>query len=382
VLLPAAWSSHPPAGSALSGAPLVARLISLLSRPAPDGLVSLELSAVSAAYVADQMTCHIPYKLGVDPSGERLFEIGGRNRGLSQAAREQQDTPDASSNGPAAAASSPHPPSSPPAPSSLNFFGSRSKSIPSPLSTKPNKANKQPSPSRLPAAAAANGLIDEGVDPFEFVSALLTLHALFSKVDHLRVNGRHWPAPPPPPDDGAKEYAPPASEPRVDLSLFSNVSVLEVDCVPPERVANLPSLAPRLRLLKFSRCGIFDAPALFGSTPFPALTHFKASSCALDELSGLASSPPPLALLSNLQSLNLSDNNLLSHETALAGLSSLSSLSRLDLSFNALSSMAGCNALLGNVKMLFLTGNRLTSAEGVDRLYSLELLALDNNAIE
>ena len=231
-------------------------------------------------------------------------------------------------------------------------------------------------------------------DPLEFVSALLTLHALLSEVQHLKINGRHWPSPSLESlDDTSSTYAPPLQDPLVDLTIFSGVTILEIDCVPPERVTNLPKLSAELRLLKFSRCGIFDLSAIFGgssssSSPiYPKLTHFKAASCSIDELSGLSPSPssslpPPISLLTGLQSLNLSGNNLLKYETALAGLASLVQLVRVDLSFNAISSMDNAFTLLGNVKMLILTGNRLSSAKGIDRLYSLEYLALDNNCIE
>lgn len=38
--------------------------------------------------------------------------------------------------------------------------------------------------------------------------------------------------------------------------------------------------------------------------------------------------------------------------------------------------------LLGNLKVLLLSGNRIASAQGLDRLYSLERLSLDRNNIQ
>ena len=44
--------------------------------------------------------------------------------------------------------------------------------------------------------------------------------------------------------------------------------------------------------------------------------------------------------------------------------------------------MDGAFLLLGNIRTLVLTGNRISSAGGLDRMYSLERLSLDNNQIE
>jgi Leucine-rich repeat (LRR) protein len=37
---------------------------------------------------------------------------------------------------------------------------------------------------------------------------------------------------------------------------------------------------------------------------------------------------------------------------------------------------------IGNVKELILSGNEITSAQGLDRLFSLEILSLDENKIQ
>ena len=46
-----------------------------------------------------------------------------------------------------------------------------------------------------------------------------------------------------------------------------------------------------------------------------------------------------------------------------------------------MSSMENAFLMLGNIKTLILSGNKLTSCNGLDRLYSLERLALDRNQI-
>mmetsp|Transcript_11812 Transcript_11812/g.19616 ORF Transcript_11812/g.19616 Transcript_11812/m.19616 type:complete len:1017 (-) Transcript_11812:52-3102(-) len=94
------------------------------------------------------------------------------------------------------------------------------------------------------------------------------------------------------------------------------------------------------------------------------------------------SCPPPLSRLPNLISLSLARNEIRTVKTALAGLSSLSNLSRLDLSFNRLRTMKGANQMLGNIKTLILTGNSLQNVSGLDKLYSLETLLLDQNQFE
>jgi len=364
------WAATATQSSVHAGPSLIQSLITVLSAPAtPNQLCSLEISAVSASYIYSQFVAHIPFKLNIIPTEEQLFNIAGKN-------------PDSVPAATAAATATA---------SSINLFGKRSLSTPhSPSAQRRAQRSAQRSAqhsaqSQKPLEQAAHNLIDASVDPLEFVSALLTLFNLLSLVDHLKINGRHWPSPSPESLDDTSEYLPPLpSSPTFSLSIFPKTSILEIDCVPPENVLDLPSLAPTLRLLKFSRCGIFDLSAIIGDVTYPILTHFKAASCAIDELSNLNPPPPlhpPFKALAALVSLNLSGNNLLLHTTALAGLSSLCLLERLDLSFNAIMSMDSAHTLLGNVKVLILTGNRLTTAKGLDRLYSLEYLALDNNNI-
>jgi len=162
----------------LKGAALVDKLISDLrdSRQSNNKgrLVSIELSAVSAAYILRQFTAHIPYKINLDPSQERLIEIGGINAPCAPSPPPAVDVPD--SPGATAdaeefdlTASNLGVSSSLASNSSLNFFGRRTKS-----------SNPSTDPPAAPSAkeAAAHGLIEEEVDPLEFVSALLTLQGV------------------------------------------------------------------------------------------------------------------------------------------------------------------------------------------------------------
>ena len=88
------------------------------------------------------------------------------------------------------------------------------------------------------------------------MSALLTLHELLKSVQHLRLTGKHWPKrdrddTPSSANDNSTPVAPTELDPIVDLSLFPNVSILEIEAVPPEALRNLSVVFPKLRLLKF-----------------------------------------------------------------------------------------------------------------------------------
>jgi len=138
---------------------------------------------------------------------------------------------------------------------------------------------------------------------------------------------------------------------------------------------------------------------------YTLLSHLKLSHCVIGEISGLSGvssnddqefqsridekickrkrpRPPPLSRMPNLESLCLSHNEIVQVSTACAGLASLPKLSALDLSHNCLSSMSDAFIMLGNIRTLILSGNRITSAHGLDRMYSLERLSLDDNRIE
>ena len=93
--------------------------------------------------------------------------------------------------------------------------------------------------------------------------------------------------------------------------------------------------------------------------------------------------PPPLSRMSSLQTISLSNNQIIHADTALSGLSSLSQLASIDLSFNYITSMQQSYLKLGNIKTLILSHNKIaTVSNGLDRLYSLEMLSLDRNRFE
>ena len=201
------------------------------------------------------------------------------------------------------------------------------------------------------------------------------------------------------------------TRPRVDIRVFPSLSVLFLDRVAPEWIANLPA---DLQLLRVDRSGIFNL-TMFLFQPLPekpesedaiscsqlkSMTHLKLSHCAIGELSGLRGTkrlveregdplsreytyiPPPLSRLPNLLSLCMSNNELRTVRSAFAGLSSLTMLRSVDLSFNFLSTLKGCNGMVGNIKELILTGNRLRTVKGLDKCYSLETLYLDSNEFQ
>lgn len=159
---------------------------------------------------------------------------------------------------------------------------------------------------------------------------------------------------------------------------------------------------------------------------YSSLSKLRLSNCAIGEAAGLrgravvkrSDTPrpqrvPTLSRFPNLVSLNLSHNELFRIKTALAGLSSLPLLSSINLAYNRLiryddnvsvvtltillcsslsngitciapqcNSMDGVFMLVGNVKEVILTGNEITSTQGLDRLFSLERLSLDENKIQ
>lgn len=207
------------------------------------------------------------------------------------------------------------------------------------------------------------------------------------------------------------------NRPRVDMKLFPHLKVLLLDRVRPECITNLHVVRDSLELLRTERACIYNLTDYLFSSDGDAvdiadgelpvlerLTHLKLRNCAIGELSGLdghvaepmedendvlapiASQniivPPPLSRLPNLVTLSLAHNNLITAQSALSGLSSLPLLRRLDLSYNHLTHMRGANALIGNIKVLVLTGNRIRNVQGVDRLYSLEKLYLDQNNLK
>ena len=201
--------------------------------------------------------------------------------------------------------------------------------------------------------------------------------------------------------------------PRLDMSIFPNISVLVLESIPPEWLYNFSAVRKSLRLLRCEGGAIFSVPDFLfpvesdGNSnlkpvepiSYPNLTHLRLSRCAIGELSGLLIERKkirrkskdgkrrrkfmsPLSRLPMLTALNLSHNELLNVTTVLAGVKDLPLLTRIDLSYNRISSMKNANYMLGNIKTLFLSYNKVSCLRGIDRMLSLERLALDHNRLE
>ena len=197
--------------------------------------------------------------------------------------------------------------------------------------------------------------------------------------------------------------------PRIDLSIFPNLTVLVLDCIPPEWLHNIDAVRTNLKLIRLQGGAVFNLDnMLFPTnhandsklTTYPNLTHLRLSRCAVGEMSGLVKYRrfkrnesnsgkkntkhvySPLSRLPNLTALNLSHNEIKSASTVFAGIKNLPLLTRIDLSYNRISSLRKANYVLGNIRILMLSHNMISCLQGIDRLFSLEKLALDHNKLE
>eukprot|EP00163_Fabomonas_tropica_P018037 TRINITY_DN3204_c0_g1_i16.p1 TRINITY_DN3204_c0_g1~~TRINITY_DN3204_c0_g1_i16.p1 ORF type:complete len:306 (+),score=52.13 TRINITY_DN3204_c0_g1_i16:107-919(+) len=102
-----------------------------------------------------------------------------------------------------------------------------------------------------------------------------------------------------------------------------------------------------------------------------ALNNLVLSYNHLSELS------PIMSAFSNIETLNLSHNELQEVEH----LQHCYRLQILDLSFNNLNDLRNIKRNIGNIKVLHLASNRITCTEGLERCYSLEQLDLSHNEI-
>eukprot|EP00581_Thalassiosira_minuscula_P014765 CAMPEP_0183721460 /NCGR_PEP_ID=MMETSP0737-20130205/13729_1 /TAXON_ID=385413 /ORGANISM="Thalassiosira miniscula, Strain CCMP1093" /LENGTH=1599 /DNA_ID=CAMNT_0025951471 /DNA_START=195 /DNA_END=4994 /DNA_ORIENTATION=+ len=215
--------------------------------------------------------------------------------------------------------------------------------------------------------------------------------------------------------------------PNVNMSFFPNATKVVIDGIPPNWVTHL-DLLQNLDMFQMEKGCILDVNQIFfpsdilnknaavdaklhrdlslidegkenlGSPTkpkdenhavYPSLSKLRLSNCAMGEGAGLrgraaSKSVPRLPTFSrfpNLSSLNLSNNELFKTKTVFAGLSSLPLLSSINLSYNRLSSLDNIFMYIGNVTELILTGNEISSTRGLDRLFSLERLSLDENNI-
>ena len=196
------------------------------------------------------------------------------------------------------------------------------------------------------------------------------------RVTHLRITNDPWPRlgndkyEPVPVEDTQRflrDYDRLLHQPLLDLALFPHCRVLWLDQVLPWR------LPPNLQVLRLEHTSL---GRLALPTPLPSLTHVRLSHCGLwDTARGYQSLP-------NVESLSLSHNELFRSRQALKGLKHLTRLQKLDLSYNHLVALPGARYALGNLQTLNLSHNQLKSVEGIDRLYSLEHLQLHANQLE
>jgi hypothetical protein len=156
--------------------------------------------------------------------------------------------------------------------------------------------------------------------------------------------------------------------PNVDMRLFPYASKVVVEGIPPSWISNLDTLK-NLEMFQMEKGCILDINQLFfpsdGSEAatstaddtstlfmYESLTKLRLSNCAINEAAGLRGRRgsksshqcnarpkriPTMSRFPNMESLNLSHNELFRTKTALAGLSLLPLLSSINLSYNRLS---------------------------------------------
>ncbi len=185
---------------------------------------------------------------------------------------------------------------------------------------------------------------------------------LAAKVTRLRVTGSQWPQIPTGKKRQKKQsrdtglhidpdtvnaflayYRYLQNRPHIDMRLFPSVTYLELDGVVPEYVTNLHVIGKSLKQMTVQRGCIVDVPSFLSSQPLSSIMHLSLSNCAINELAGFSGKrtrrvflkrKPPLASMKELVSLDVSHNELIYQETALAGLSILANLIKIDLSHN------------------------------------------------
>ena len=239
---------------------------------------------------------------------------------------------------------------------------------------------------------------------------LQLLRFLFPRVTHLRLTRQQWPPPipekglyprtphPPPPmtfqtnpntsvcsalTTETYQFPTPASVlelmeqlqnyPTIDLRLFRNLKVLVLLSVPPSWICW--NTATKLQVLRIDRACVFSN--FLSKQVLLRMTHLKLDNCGIGELTRL---PSLMRRFPNLVSLSLAHNDIVLERTALRGLSALQ-LEKLDLSYNHLQSLENANQYLGNVQTLYLQGNDITTCQGIEKLYGLKELRIENNQI-
>ena len=215
--------------------------------------------------------------------------------------------------------------------------------------------------------------------------------------------------------------------PRIDLRVFPSLQALVLEGIPPTWISHLYSLQDSLQVLRVNKACLYHLPSLLFPPPlsetqqqqqqqqqqspadtfsplrmrrkrqqddplapisttdtrkpiqYPYLSHCRLDHCGVGELSEL---PRSLRKLQNVQSLSLAHNDICTETTALKGLRHLSLLNKLNLSFNSITALPNAYRHLGQIQVLQLSHNQITTAKGLDRLYGLEELYLDHNAIQ
>lgn len=174
----------------------------------------------------------------------------------------------------------------------------------------------------------------------------------------------------------------------VDLTRFRFLTSLEVyKCdLSTHPAVGLAELRPRLANLVisnsvealrhiFSPCGSEEASEGSSDKARPREWQKLATvRCIHNSCTRMDSS---LTLLTCVKSLDLSGNSF----KVMENLHNCVNLMSLDLSYNRISSTARLNERCGNLTQLKLKCNSLTSTDGIDKLYSLEVLDLSGNLI-
>jgi hypothetical protein len=168
--------------------------------------------------------------------------------------------------------------------------------------------------------------------------------------------------------------------PSLDLTIvFPSLQFLVLESVPITWIANFADVIPKLTILRIHKACLYNhCPALLAKES-NTLTHLRFNHCKLDELSKL---PKLYRKVPKLKHLNLAHNEIHRESTALKGLVGCKFLQTLNLSWNQLQALPRAHWVLGKtLKILDLTGNRLQTLEGIDKLDGLEELYLDQNQL-
>ncbi|CAK4357431.1 unnamed protein product [Aphanomyces euteiches] len=157
-----------------------------------------------------------------------------------------------------------------------------------------------------------------------------------------------------------------------NLAIFSSLLYLSIDGVDLEDIQNLSSLRKQLIELRLSHCHLPDLVALLGNnTPWTSLKHLSVVGCGLSKLD------PTLALVPHIQTLVVARNHL----QTLSHLENCPHLTRVDVSQNKLTAVAGAHRYLANVTHLDVSCNELTSTSGLEKMLGLQSVDLRSNQL-